>query len=77
LEAVAKLSCGRPTARTCSFRPADYKGEHLVEHTERKKNIGERWAEQSGGKALFLWAVKNDKHGRAVRRHLEDKLAKS
>jgi type III restriction enzyme len=35
----------------------EYKGEHLVEHEQHKKNIGERWEEKSGGKALFLWAV--------------------
>jgi type III restriction enzyme len=55
----------------------EYKGEHLVEHEQQKKNIGERWEEKSGGKALFLWAVKKDEHGRDVRRQLQDKLAKS
>lgn len=34
----------------------EYKGEHLVEHEQQKKNIGERWAEQSSGEALFFWA---------------------
>jgi type III restriction enzyme len=56
---------------------AEYKGEHLVEHERQKKNIGERWEETSGGKALFLWAVKKDEHGRDVHRQLQDKLAKS
>jgi len=55
----------------------EYKGEHLVEHEQQKKNIGERWEEKSGGKALFLWVVKKDEHGRDARRQLEDKLAKS
>ena len=32
---------------------------------------------ESGGKALFLWAVKKDEHGRDVHRQLQDKLAKS
>lgn len=36
----------------------EYKGGHLIEHDQEKKNIGELWAEKSGGKALFLWAVK-------------------
>jgi len=36
-----------------------------------------RWRGKSGGKALFLWAVKKDEHGRDVRRQLEDKLGKS
>jgi type III restriction enzyme len=53
----------------------EYKGEHLVEHEQQKKNIGERWEEKSGGKALFLWAVKKDEHGRDVHRQLQDKLA--
>jgi type III restriction enzyme len=56
---------------------AEYKGEHLVEHEQQKKNIGERWEAKSGGKALFFWAVKKDEHGRDVRRQLEDKLGKS
>ena len=56
---------------------AEYKGEHLVEHEQQQKNIGERWEEKSGGKALFLWAVKKNEPGRDVRRQLEDKLGKS
>ena len=55
----------------------EYKGEHLIEHEQQKKNIGERWEEKSGGKALFFWAVKKDEHGRDVHRQLQDKLAKS
>ena len=55
---------------------AEYKGEHLIEHEQQKKNIGERWAEQSSGEALFFWAVKKDEQGRDVHRQLEDKLAK-
>jgi len=53
------------------------KGEHLVEHEQQKKNIGGRWESQSGGKALFLWAVNKDAQGRDVYRQLQDKLAKS
>jgi type III restriction enzyme len=56
---------------------AEYKGEHLVEHEQQKKNIGERWEEKSGGMALFLWAVKKDEQGRDVHRQLRDKRAKS
>jgi type III restriction enzyme len=55
----------------------EYKSEHLVEHEQHKKNIGERWEERSGGKALFFWAVKKDEQGRDVHRQLQDKLAKS
>jgi hypothetical protein len=49
----------------------------VIEHEQQKKNIGERWAETSCGKALFFWAVKKDEHGRDVHRQLQDKLAKS
>ena len=55
----------------------EYKGEHLIEHEQQKKNIGERWEEKSGGKALFLWAIKKDGQGRDVHRQLQDKLAGS
>jgi len=54
----------------------DYKGEHLIEHEQQKKNIGERLEETSKGEALFLWAVKKDEHGRDVHRQLQDKPAK-
>jgi hypothetical protein len=56
---------------------AEYKGEYLVEHEQQQQNIGERWEETSGGKALFLWAVKKDEHGGDVHRQLQDKLAGS
>ena len=55
----------------------EYEGEHLIEHEQQKKNIGERWAETSKGEALFLWAVKKDEHGRDVHRQLRDKLSQS
>jgi type III restriction enzyme len=67
---VAELNDGRVLT-------VEYKGEHLVEHDQQKKNIGERWEETSKGEALFLWAVKKDEHGRDVHRQLQDKLAKS
>jgi type III restriction enzyme len=54
----------------------EYKGEHLIEYEQEKKNIGELWESKSGGKALFLWAVKKDKAGRDVYRQVEDKTAK-
>jgi type III restriction enzyme len=56
---------------------AEYKGEHLIEHEQQKKNLGEQWEAKSGGRALFFWAVKKDEHGRDVHRQLQDKLAKS
>ena len=59
------------------FGVLDGQGEHLIEHEQQKKNIGERWEETRGGKVLFLWAVKKDEQGRDVRRQLQDKLAGS
>jgi type III restriction enzyme len=66
---VAELNDGRVLI-------VEYKGEHLIEHEQQKKNIGERCEETSKGEALFLWAVKKDEHGRDVHRQLQDKLAK-
>jgi len=53
----------------------EYKGDFLVEHEQQKKNVGELWESKSGGKALFLWAVKKDQAGRDVYRQLADKIA--
>jgi type III restriction enzyme len=52
----------------------EYKGEHLIDYEQEKKNIGELWEARSGGKALFLWAVKKDAAGRDVYRQIEDKV---
>jgi type III restriction enzyme len=52
----------------------EYKGEHLVEYSQEKKNIGELWEEKSNGKALFLMAVKRDEKGRSVYKQIEDKI---
>jgi type III restriction enzyme len=49
----------------------EYKGAHLDEYEKEKHNVGELWAEKSQGKALFLWAVKQDAHNRDVYRQLE------
>lgn len=38
----------------------EYKGEIYVDVAQEKKNIGERWEEESAGKVLFLMAVKRD-----------------
>jgi type III restriction enzyme len=64
---VAELDDGRMLV-------VEYKGEHLIEHEQQKKNIGERWESKSGGKALFLWAVKKDAQGRDMPRQLQDKV---
>ncbi len=52
----------------------EYKGEHLIEFSQEKKNIGDKWAETSNNKALFLMAVKHDEKGRDVYRQIEDKV---
>ncbi len=47
----------------------EYKGEHLADtrDTKEKRNIGQLWAEKSGGKGLFLMAEKRDAQGRDAR----------
>ena len=53
----------------------EYKGAHLEEFEREKRNIGELWEEKSQGKAIFLWAVKQDDHNRDVYRQLEAKVS--
>lgn len=47
----------------------EYKGGHLADtqDTKEKRNIGQLWAEKSGGKGLFLMAEKRDAQGRDTR----------
>jgi type III restriction enzyme len=52
----------------------EYKGEHLVEGAQEKKNIGGLWEEKSDGTALFLMAVKRDEKGRRVYIQIDDKV---
>ena len=49
----------------------EYKGAHLEEYEKEKRNVGELWAEKSQGKALFLWAVKEDNQNRDVYQQLD------
>jgi type III restriction enzyme len=42
-----------------------------------KRNIGELWEEKSGGKGLFLIAVKRDGEGRDVYKQLIEKIRKT
>ena len=49
----------------------EYKGEHLVAGEIEKRQVGEVWAKTSGGKCLFLMAVKKDETGRDVRAQLD------
>lgn len=65
---VAELKDGR-------ILVVEYKGAHLEPGEQEKRNIGKRWEEKSGGKALFLWAVKRDEQGRDVFKQVEDKVA--
>jgi type III restriction enzyme len=53
----------------------EYKGAPFVAIGQDKKNIGEKWEEKSGGKAIFLWAVKKDSQGREFYHQLQDKIA--
>ncbi|MCX6067897.1 MAG: hypothetical protein NT121_19430, partial [Chloroflexi bacterium] len=66
---VAMLNDGR-------ILVVEYKGAHLVEYSQEKKNIGELWAEKSDHKALFLMAVKRDEQGMNVYKQIENAIAK-
>ncbi len=59
---VAELQDGR-------ILVIEYKGGHLIgsKDAEEKQNIGQLWAEKSGGKGLFLMAEKRDAQGRDTR----------
>jgi type III restriction enzyme len=52
----------------------EYKGEHLIEASQEKKNIGEKWEDKSNKIALFLMTVKRDEKGRDVHKQIEDKV---
>ncbi len=49
----------------------EYKGEHLVAGELEKRQVGEVWAKSSGGKCLFMMAVKKDEAGRDVSAQLD------
>jgi type III restriction enzyme len=69
---AAKLTDGR-------IMLIEYKGEHLEAKAseQAKRDIGRLWEQRSAGKALFLWAVKQDAVGRAVPAQLKAKTAGS
>ncbi len=54
----------------------EYKGEHLEDKQseQEKRDIGRLWEARSGGRALFLWAVRLDDAGRNVSRQIEAKV---
>ena len=53
----------------------EYKGEHLVAGELEKRQFGEVWARSSGGKCLFLMAVKKDEAGRGVGVQLDTEIS--
>jgi type III restriction enzyme len=64
---VAELDDGR-------ILVAEFKGGHLIQYDQEKNSVGELWESKSGGKALFLWAVKKDAAGRDMYRQFTDKI---
>lgn len=66
---VAELDDGRILA-------VEYKGEPYKtnDDSREKEQVGYQWEQSSGGRCLFLFAVKVDDHGRDVFKQIEDKL---
>jgi type III restriction enzyme len=50
----------------------EYKGQHLILESGDKERIGELWARKSGGRCLFLMAVKKDVQGRTVFQQIDE-----
>lgn len=66
---VCELNDGRILA-------VEYKGAHLAnDDTREKAQIGEQWEKTSGGRCLFLLALKTDAKGRDVAKQIADKVA--
>lgn len=57
----------------------EYKGDSLVtaNDAKMKKIVGDVWEKNSGGKGLFLMAVKKDDQGRCVFEQIADKIFQS
>ncbi|MDR0275677.1 MAG: DEAD/DEAH box helicase family protein [Burkholderiaceae bacterium] len=55
----------------------EYKGEPYKtnDDSREKQQVGHQWEQTSGGRCLFLFAVKRDDQGRNVFRQIADKLA--
>ena len=55
----------------------EYKGEPYKtnDDSREKRQVGEQWEQTSGGRCLFLMAVKDDYRGRDVAKQIADKLA--
>ncbi len=56
----------------------EYKGEAYVTNDDsaEKRAIGDKWAELSNGKCLFIMAVEQDGYGRDVRQQLQALISK-
>lgn len=69
---IAKLTDGR-------LLVVEYKGEHLAgaDDAKEKESIGALWEAKSGGKALFLMALRQDAQGRDMQKQIQAKVAKS
>lgn len=67
---VAELDDGRVLA-------VEYKGQFLAtgDDSDEKRQVGDRWEQSSGGRCLFLFALKRDGQGRDVFQQIADKLA--
>ena len=52
----------------------EYKGDHIEAEERHKKEVGELWAQRSGGRAIFVWAVARDSHGRDVQAQLANAI---
>ncbi len=67
---VAELDDGRVLA-------VEYKGKpyETNDDSREKRQVGQQWEKSSGGRCLFLFAVKQDEDGRSVHQQLADKLA--
>lgn len=51
----------------------EYKGAHLVEHSQQKNNVGQLWEEKSNGKGLFLM-VEKKKRGLSMYEQIKKKI---
>lgn len=54
----------------------EYKGEPYAtnDDSREKSQVGHQWERSSGGRCLFLMAVRADEAGRDVRRQIEHKI---
>ncbi len=67
---VAELNDGR-------LLVVEYKGAHLLgdPETREKNQVGYQWEQTSGGRCLYMMAVKEDDQGRGVAKQIDEKIA--